>query len=63
MNCYAAAGIHEVWIVNLNANRIEVFRDPVDGVSQTAFFVERGGMASPLSFPDLIIRVDDILPS
>jgi Uma2 family endonuclease len=60
---YARAGIPEVWIVNLSAGRIEVFRDPVDGEYRQVFTVERDGTVSPAAFPDLVIRVAEILPS
>jgi Uma2 family endonuclease len=58
---YAAAGIQEVWIVNLQAGRIEVYRDPKDGAYQTVIFVEHDGAIAPLVFPDLSLRVGEVI--
>ncbi|MGI8550643.1 MAG: Uma2 family endonuclease [Dehalococcoidia bacterium] len=58
---YARAGIPEVWIVNRDAARIEVYREPHGGVYRSVTMVERGGSVTPLAFPDLTIPVSDIL--
>ncbi len=53
---YAAAGIQEYWIVNLQALELIVFR----GISNTGYETETRlstGNISPLSFPDLNIDV------
>ena len=66
---YARAGIHEYWIVNLTANIVEVFREPV--VNPPARFgwhyrrVERwgpGDSIAPSLLPNARIAVVDILP-
>lgn len=59
---YAAAGIPEVWIVDLTRERIEVYRQPTGRRYQQRAIVERGGVLTPLAFPDLAIACDDILP-
>ncbi|MGI8553568.1 MAG: Uma2 family endonuclease [Dehalococcoidia bacterium] len=58
---YAAAGIPEVWIVDLNGERVLVHRDPRDGRYQHVEVVERGGTVTPLTFPDLSLSVEEIL--
>jgi Uma2 family endonuclease len=58
---YAAAGIVEVWLVNLIDRCIEVYRDPgADGYA-TQTVHRRGDTLAPAAFPDLIIRVEEIL--
>ena len=59
---YAAAGITECWIVNLEAERIEVHREPgPDGYDQVQRLA-RGEAISPAALPDVVLSVDDILP-
>ncbi len=59
---YAKSGISEYWIVNLDAQLIEVYRHPtVDGYRDRLLF-KSAETISPLAFPDLVIAVDDILP-
>ncbi len=59
---YAKSGISEYWIVNLDAQLIEVYRHPtVDGYRDRLSF-KSAETISPLAFPDLVIAVDDILP-
>ncbi len=59
---YAEVGIPEVWIANLQNDRVESHTQPsLEGylVSRT---YELGDTISPGAFPDLKIRVDDIIP-
>lgn len=58
---YAAAGIPEVWIVDLNANRVLVYRQPRDGAYRQTMVVDRTGSLSPLAFPDFSLVVADLL--
>jgi Uma2 family endonuclease len=49
---YARDGIREYWIVNLEQNRLEAYRDP-DGDRYATSFTVRDGKATPcLDFPD-----------
>ncbi len=59
---YARRGIVEYWLLNLDANCLEVFRDP-DGESyrDTRILGPDDTMA-PLAFPELELRVGDFLP-
>ncbi len=58
---YAAAGIPEVWIVDLAVNLIEVHSVPAEGRYMDVRFAKRGDSVSPAAFPDLTIAVNDIL--
>ena len=58
---YGRAGIGEVWILNLPAKTIEVYRDPHFtgyGSNQT---LRAGDQASPLAFPDVAVAVGELL--
>lgn len=58
---YAAAGIAEVWIVDLRARRVEVYREPgADGYGSKTV-VEPDAAVSPLAFPDLRLSCSEIL--
>ena len=58
---YARAAIREVWLVDLGAERIEVYRQPEpDGYRQTRL-LRRGESTTIAALPDLAIRVDEIL--
>jgi len=59
---YAAHGIPELWIVDLNREQVTRYVDPTpDGYTMTRVF-HRGESLSPLAFPHLMIAVDEILP-
>lgn len=58
---YAVAGIPEVWVVDLNGMRVLVYREPRDGVYRQTMVVERGGTLSPVAFPDLALRIEDLM--
>jgi Uma2 family endonuclease len=58
---YAAAGIPEAWLVNLPGDVVEVYREPREGRYTDARTAGRGETIAPLAFPDLALRVDEIL--
>ena len=60
---YAAAGIPEVWIVNLRAQQVEAYDSPVDGAYQNRRVVGADGIISPRAFPDVELLVSDFLLS
>jgi Uma2 family endonuclease len=62
---YAAAGIPEVWILNLRDDRVEVFRDPDPAARsyRTTRAAARGERLDLASFPDAGVAVDDLLPA
>jgi Uma2 family endonuclease len=59
---YAAAGVPEVWLVDLTRNVVEVFRRPEGAVYRATERIARGGRLTPAAFPDVDVAVDDILP-
>jgi Uma2 family endonuclease len=58
---YARAGIPEYWIVDLNGERVEVYREPSPAGYRSVRFVLRGERLSPSFAPDMVIEVDTIL--
>jgi len=58
---YARAGIPEYWIVDLNGERIEVYREPSPTGYRAMHIYERGESLSPAFTPDLVVEVDAIL--
>ena len=58
---YARAGIAEVWLVDLDGARIEVYRTPSgDGYRDTRVLA-RGGALSPAAFPGVSVPVAEVL--
>lgn len=60
---YAAAGIAEYWIVNLPEACVEVYREPAAGGYGACRRAVRGETIGLLAFPDVALRVDEILPA
>ncbi len=58
---YARAGIIELWIVDIEAQLVEVYRQPGANGYESIQQFRPGETISPLSFPDLVISVDEIL--
>ncbi len=59
---YAAAGIVEYWIVDVNNRQLEVRREPTKrGYSSTRTLAETE-IVTPLSAPDAKIKIADLLP-
>lgn len=57
---YAAAGIPEAWLVDLRRRRVTVYRDPApDGYRQVIPHTRRA-VLTPLAFPDMELRHEDI---
>lgn len=59
---YAAAGIPEVWIVDISRRRVLVFRAPRDGIYQETAVINRDGSIAPLAFPDLTLSLSELFP-
>ena len=60
---YAAAGIAEYWIVNLNERQVEVHRSPqADGEYAERRVISAGESLAPLGRSTLSIKVMDLLP-
>ena len=59
---YAAAGIQEVWIVNLRAQEVTAYAEP-NGAEYAAIHTYRTGESiSPRAFPDVVLTVSDFMP-
>jgi len=58
---YAAAGISEVWIVDLDADAVEVYRAPAPTAYTESRRLVRGEALAPSAFPDVSLAVGDIL--
>jgi Uma2 family endonuclease len=58
---FAASGVAEVWIENLNDDELLVYRDPVSRVYSTSLTFRRGALVSLAAFPEIPIKVDDLL--
>ena len=58
---YAREGVPEVWVVDLNGQRLFVARDPSPTGYRTTLTLSRGDRLAPLAFPELEVAVDDIL--
>jgi Uma2 family endonuclease len=59
---YAAVGVREVWLVDLVADSLHVFRDPAAGEFRDIREWKRGETTAPLAFPELLLRVDELFP-
>ena len=58
---YAQQGIPEVWLVNLPAETVEVYRDPQGAAYRETNQYRRGDTLSPQAFPNLQLAVEQML--
>ena len=56
---FAVAGIPEVWIEDVNADILHVFREPKGSEYTTSMELRRGDSISPLAFPDIRLSISD----
>ena len=59
---YAAAGIPEVWVVNLRAREVTAYAAPSSSEYTTVHTYRVGASISPQAFPDLALALDDFVP-
>ena len=59
---YAAGGVREYWVLDVATRAIHVHRDPSRGGYKQIVAIGPGGSVALQSFPDVVIRVDDVLP-
>ncbi len=58
---YARSGIREYWILDINARRLYVFREPgAEGYASPVVLAE-SDLIAPLAFPDCQVSVEDLL--
>ncbi len=58
---YARAGIPEAWVVDVAAERIEVYEDPIAEQYTRVRTASRGDVLTPLQFPNVTVAADEIL--
>ncbi|MCC7449379.1 MAG: Uma2 family endonuclease [Anaerolineae bacterium] len=58
---YAAAGIPEMWLIDLPAAVIDVCSNPVDEQYQTIQHLKRGDALTSPTIHELVLKVEDIL--
>jgi Uma2 family endonuclease len=58
---YARAGVPEVWLVDIPAGILDIHRVPGAHGYADVRTARRGERVSPLAFPDVALRVDDVL--
>ena len=59
---YAAAGLPEYWVLDLNGRQLLVFRDPSANGYGTKTTVAADGSIAPLAMPGSVVKVADLLP-
>lgn len=58
---YARRGVRELWIVDLNGERVLVRRRPDSAGYGEAMEVTRGSSLAPQAFPDVRVSIDELL--
>ena len=58
---YARSGIAEYWVVDINARRVLVYRDPRNGDYGLQQSLDAAATVSPLAVPTATLRVTDLL--
>ena len=58
---YARSGVPETWLVDLSAERIVVYRDPLADAYTDLRVAFRGDALAPLRFPSAVLSVEAIL--
>ncbi len=61
LSLYAQAGVHEYWIVDLERQRIEVYRSPEGDAYASVQELRPGSRVSPTAFADVDLSVSEIL--
>jgi Uma2 family endonuclease len=58
---YAISGIPELWIEDLQGDVLLVHREPSGDLYKTCLMFGRGDSVSPVAFPDVTLKVDELL--
>ena len=58
---YAEDNISEVWLVDINEQCLEVYREPSVNGYQSVALLESGEAVTIQAFPDVVFAVDEIL--
>ena len=59
---YAAEGIPEIWLWDLNARQVEVYDEPMAGGYARMRVVGPDDTLTPAALPHVVIRVSDAMP-
>ncbi len=59
---YATAGVPEVWLVDLTPGIVELWNAPQGASYRERRVVGAGGQVAPQAFPDVVLRVAELLP-
>jgi Uma2 family endonuclease len=59
---YAIAGINEYWIINLIDNRLEVHRQPEDGIYTNVQILMPPRLINLPEFPEISLNISDFFP-
>ena len=63
LRLYARAGIVEIWIVNLQDRRVETYAESEGEEYGSVKHYGPGESVAPLSFPDIALEVERIIPA
>lgn len=59
---YSQAGIPEYWIIDLDSGRVEVRREPKEGVGYAEIRLYTAGeVVAPMARPEALLKVEDLL--
>lgn len=61
MPLYASSGISESWIIDINGQPIEVYRQPASNGYQHIQTLHRGQSLFIQAFPEINLTVDELL--
>jgi Uma2 family endonuclease len=61
LSIYARAKVPEYWMVDVENRRVEVFREPSLESYREHRTVEHAGSLSPAAFPDVVVRVANVI--
>jgi Uma2 family endonuclease len=57
---YAIAKIQDYWVVDVKNKQLIIYRSPLDGIYQNEIKLSLKETVSPLAFPDIKIKIDQI---
>ena len=60
---YARCGVAEVWVVDVNARVIHVFREPTATGYRTSLIIESGQSVACVALPEAFVEVRELFPA
>lgn len=60
LRLYAEDGVPEYWVIDVDAEAVEVYRAPEGGVYRDVSRVDGAGFVSPAAFPDVVLTLAEI---